>query len=56
MLSPIGLPSSSTHAYALKEEVLKSETQSGECLVIVKVPFHYNGSLSISFRKKIRVC
>lgn len=39
MLSPIGLPSSSTHAYAIKEEVLKSETQSGERLVIAKVPF-----------------
>lgn len=39
MLSPIGLLSSSTHAYALNGEVLKSETQSGECLVIVKVPF-----------------
>lgn len=39
MLSPIGLLSSSTHAYALKGEVLKFETQSGECLVIVKVPF-----------------
>ena len=39
MLSPIGLLSSSTHAYALKGEVLKFETQSRECLVIVKVPF-----------------
>ena len=39
MLSPIGLPSSSTNACALKGEVLKSETQSGEHLVIVKVPF-----------------
>ena len=39
MLSPIGLLSNSTHAYALKGEVLKSETQSGEYLVIVKVPF-----------------
>ena len=39
MLSPIGLPSSSTQAYAIKEEVLKSETQSGERLVIAKVPF-----------------
>ncbi len=39
MLSPIGLLSSSTHAYALKGEVLKSETQFGECLVIAKVPF-----------------
>ena len=39
MLSPIGLLSNSTHAYALKEEVLKSETQSGERLVIAKVPF-----------------
>ena len=39
MLSPIDLPSSSTHAYALKGEVLKFETRSGEHLVIVKVPF-----------------
>lgn len=39
MLSPIGLLSNSTHAYALKGEVLKSETQSGEYLVIVKIPF-----------------
>ena len=38
MLSPIGIQSSSTHAYPLKEEVLKSETQSGERLVIAKVP------------------
>lgn len=38
-LSPTGLLVSSTHAFVLKGEVLKSETQSGERLVIVKVPF-----------------
>lgn len=39
MLSPTGLPESSSHTFVLKGEVLKSETQSGERLVIVKVPF-----------------
>ena len=54
MLSPIGLPSSSTHAYALKEEVLKSETQSGERLVIAKVPFTIIVVYQYIFGKKIQ--
>ena len=54
MLSPIGLPSSSTHAYAIKEEVLKSETQSGERLVIAKVPFTIIVVYQYIFGKKIQ--